>query len=291
MKYIILLAFLLINPVTQAEEVEWKSFFDGTKTVHIKFTDIINGEYSVNVVWTPDDGYGPRLVGPASISFLKGKGYLFSVTVEDFHLPLDELKKSGILKTDDEGQALEIDLHKVYSMEYNTKSFNKISLLNNTHDYDESGSREQTPFFFEDIDFDGKDELVIVDFNSGQRGVNEYSIYKPTYKYGNMYNLVSVEPFNIVDQLSTFDKVNKTIDIYSSGGSCSNSNQKFKLVNGKYTLVELTDWDERPTMEYGYVCTESVYDFIKGQKILKSTSGSYKDFETGGRIKLGIKYY
>ena len=286
MRHIILLAFLLINPVVQAEEVEWKSFFDGTKTVHVKFTDVINDEYTVNVVWTPDDGYGPRLVGPASISFLKDKGYLFSVAVDDFHLPLNELKESGILKTGSEGEALEIDLYKVYSMEYNSKSFNNISLLNNTHNFDESGSREQVPFFFEDIDFDGKDELVIVNFNAGQKEYNTYSIYKPTYKYGNMYNLVSNEPFNILDQLSTFDKVNQTIDVFLTGGSCGSTNEKFQLVNGRYTSIELTEWNSRPTKEYGYVCTESVYNFIKGKRVLKSESESYWDSEYHKWIEL-----
>jgi hypothetical protein len=176
-------------------------------------------------------------------------------------------------------------------MEYNTKSFNKISLLNNTHNYDESGSREQTPFFFEDIDFDGKDELVIVNFNAGQKAYNTYSIYKPNYKYGNMYNLVSNEPFNVLDQLSTFDKVNKTIDVFSTGGSCGSTNEKFKLINGKYISIEFTEWNPRPTMEYGYICTESVYDVIKGERVLKSKSESYWDSEKSEYIELGTKYY
>ncbi len=85
--------------------------------------------------------------------------------------------------------------------------------MNNTHKYEVSGSREQTPFFFEDIDFDGKDELIVVNFNDGQRWFNTYSIYKPTYKYGNTYNLVNTEPFNIIDQLTTFDKDSKTLVI------------------------------------------------------------------------------
>ena len=78
MKYIILLAFLLINPVTQAEEVEQKSFFDGTKTIHLKFTDVIDDKYTVDVLWTPDDGYVPRLVGPATIRFVRDGGSSFS---------------------------------------------------------------------------------------------------------------------------------------------------------------------------------------------------------------------
>jgi len=290
MKYIILLAFLLINSVTQAEEVGRKSFFDGTKTIHLKFSDVIDDKYTVNVVWMPRDGEGPRLVGPAIITFLKDSGYLFSVTASYFHLPTAELAKSGILKTDDDGQAVEVDLAKVYSFKYDSDSFNKISLVNNTHKFKESGSREQIPFFFEDIDFDGEIELVVVDFNAGQRWLNEYTIYKPNYKYGNMYNLVNIEPFSTLDQLSTFDKENRTIDVFSSGGSCTNSNKKFKLIDGRYTLVELTDWDYATDGER-YVCIESAYDIVNSKKILKSKSTSYWDSETSENVELGTKYY
>ena len=290
MKYIILLAFLLINSVTQAEEVGRKSFFDGTKTIHLKFSDVIDDKYTVNVVWMPRDGEGPRLVGPAIITFLKDSGYLFSVTASYFHLPTAELAKSGILKTDDDGQAVEVDLAKVYSFKYDSDSFNKISLVNNTHKFKESGSREQIPFFFEDIDFDGEIELVVVDFNAGQRWLNEYTIYKPNYKYGNMYNLVNIEPFSTLDQLSTFDKENRTIDVFSSGGSCTNSNKKFKLIDGRYTLVELTDWGYATDGER-YVCIESAYDIVNSKKILKSKSTSYWDSETSENVELGTKYY
>ena len=290
MKYIILLAFLLINPVASSEEDEWESFFDGTKIIHLKFSDVIDDKHTVNVVWMPRDGEGPRLVGPAIITFLKDSGYLFSVTASYFHLPTAELAKSGILKTDDDGQAVEVDLAKVYSFKYDSDSFNKISLVNNTHKFKESGSREQIPFFFEDIDFDGEIELVVVDFNAGQRWLNEYTIYKPNYKYGNMYNLVNIEPFSTLDQLSTFDKENRTIDVFSSGGSCTNSNKKFKLIDGRYTLAELTDWDYATDGER-YVCIESAYDIVNSKKILKSKSTSYWDSETSENVELGTKYY
>jgi len=290
MKYIILLAFLSINPVTQAEETEWMPFFDGSKTIHLRFTDVIDDKYNVNVVWMPRDGEGPRLVGPAIITFLKGSSYLFSVTANNFHLPFYELKERGILEVEADGQAYEVDLTKVYSFEYSSDSFNKILLMSNTHKYEASGSREQVPFFFEDVDFDGKDELVIVDFNAGQRGYNEYTVYKSNYKYGNMYNLVNIEPFSILDQLSTFDQENKTIDVFSSGGACGSTNEKFKLIDGRYTPVEFTEWNSRANGER-YVCVESIYTVANEKRTLKSKSESYWDYEQAKHIELGTKYY
>ncbi len=276
--------------MTQAEETEWMPFFDGSKTIHLRFTDVIDDKYNVNVVWMPRDGEGPRLVGPAIITFLKGSSYLFSVTANNFHLPFYELKERGILEVEADGQAYEVDLTKVYSFEYSSDSFNKILLMSNTHKYEASGSREQVPFFFEDVDFDGKNELVIVDFNVGQRGYNEYTIYKSNYKNGNMYNLVNTEPFSILDQLSTFDQENKTIDVFSSGGACSNSNEKFRLIDGEYTSIEFTEWDYY-VRDGVSVCVESIYTVANEKRTLKSKSESYWDYEQAKHIELGTKYY
>jgi hypothetical protein len=54
MKYILLLlALFLFNLSVHAEEDERKSFFDGTKTIHLRFTDIIDDKYTVDILWTP----------------------------------------------------------------------------------------------------------------------------------------------------------------------------------------------------------------------------------------------
>ena len=75
MKQIIVSIFLLLSSVVCAEER--KSFFDGTKTIHLKFTNIIDGQYTVDVLWMPDDGLAPQLVGPAVINFVKIEGTHF----------------------------------------------------------------------------------------------------------------------------------------------------------------------------------------------------------------------
>ena len=280
MKYIILLAFLSINSVVAAEEKA--SFFDGTKTIHLKFTDVIDDKYTVNVLWTPDDENIPKLVGPATIRFVKDSGGVFSVSVDAFHLPLDTLNKLGLLKFDYSGDyhTLAVDLTKVYPVEYSGKDSLFDSFRGNS-----------VPFFFEDIDFDGKDELIVVDFGTGQKWVDDYKVYKPIYKDGKMYNLETEKPFNMLDQKATFNKENRTIDVFLSGGACGSTNEKFKLIDGKYISIEFTEWNPRPTMEYGYICTESVYDLIKGEKVLKSKSESYWDSDKKTNIKLGTKFY
>jgi hypothetical protein len=282
MKYILLLALFLFNPSAHAKEKQ-ESFFDGTKTIHLKFTDVIDDKYTVNVLWTPDDGYVPVLVGPATIRFIKDSGSVFSVSVDAFHLPFDALNKLGLLKFDDSGNyhTLAVDLTKVYPVEYSTTG--KDSLFDSFHG-------NNVPFFFEDIDFDGKDELIIVDFGTGQRRVDDYKVYKPTYKNGNMYNLATDKPFNMLDQKSTFNKENRTIDVFLSGGACSSSNERFKLIDGKYVAIGFTDWDYY-IRDGGSVCVESNYAVISGKRVLKSKSESYTKFDTRKTIELETKYY
>jgi hypothetical protein len=290
MKYILLLALFLFNPSAHAKEKQ-ESFFDGTKTIHLKFTDVIDDKYTVNVLWTPDDGYVPRLVGPATIRFVKDSGLAFSVSADAFHLPFDVLNKLGLLKFDDSGDyhTLAVDLTKVYPVEYNTTG--KDSLFDSFHG-------NNVPFFFEDIDFDGKDELIIVDFGTGQRRVDEYTVYKsgeipnrkityrPVYQDSSIYNLATTEPFNMLDQKTTFDKKNRTIDVFLSGGACGSASEKFKLLGGKYKPIEFTEWT--PTEG---ACAEIVYGIREGKRVLKSITESYWDSESNENVKLGTKYY
>ena len=190
----------------------------------------------------------------------------------------------------DEGYNLSVDLNKTYKVKYSP--YKKISLWNNTHHFEESGSREQAPFFFEDIDLDGVDEIVITDFQAGQRHSNEYSVYKNFSRLSKSdYKVIKTEPFDHIDQLTTFNKNSKTISQFHSGGSCANSEDTYKKTNKGFEFVEFTNWDSRPTMEYGYVCTKLTYGIVRDEKVIKSKSESYWDSEKSENIKLGTKYY
>ena len=287
MKYIILLAFLLINPVAQAEEVKWKSFFDGTKTIHLKFIDVIDDRYTVNVLWMPDDGLVPRLVGPAIINFVKDRESSFSVSAGAFHLPLDVLNKLGLIKYEDssshDGHTIKVDLTKVYPVDY--ASLSEVSLLNNSHHYDSSRG-STSPFFFEDIDYDGKDELILVNASAGQKRYDSYTVYRSNYKDDDSYSLASDNSFNVLDQRTTFNKENRTIDVFLSGGACGSTNEKFKLVSGKYKSIEFTKWN--PTKG---VCAKTVYGMQEGKRVLKSITESYWDSEKSENIELETKFY
>jgi hypothetical protein len=86
-----------------------------------------------------------------------------------------------------------------------------------------------TPFQFTDVDFDGKEELLINDWYQGQGG-NGYYVYKIK---GNSIQLIDYPPFNSIDNLTKFDYENKTITLQDKEEISVFANK-----NGKMTLVE-----------------------------------------------------
>ena len=274
MKQIILLIFLLLNPVAHADEDDKPDvFFDGTKSVHFKFTNVVDGKYNyiVDVMWTPDSN-APLGVGPAILRFSEKEwSNSFSVTTSAFDLSGDVLKKVGYYTSDDWDYHKDI-LNTVFTIDY--RSLSKSSLLDNNHDGD-------TPFFFEDVDFDNLNDLVVRERVAGQRSVDSYKVYNFNSHYGgrvsDLYSVVDKEPYTWFDALTTINKEDKTIAFYSSGGSCQNSERVYKRVNGQLKYVKYKKWRESTSKKLGFVCTESTYDIVDGKQVLESATGSFYD--------------
>ena len=56
------------------------------KLIKIHFTDLIEGKYTVDVQWFPDNGLAPFLTGPANITFtLKESNKSFTVRTGLYH--------------------------------------------------------------------------------------------------------------------------------------------------------------------------------------------------------------
>ena len=272
MRYILLLTLFLLNIASYANEDDNPNvFFDGTKTVHFKLTDVVDGKYNytVDVIWTPDNN-APLGVGPAILRFSEKKRFnSFSVTTSAFYLSGDVLKKAGYYTSD-------WDYHKdilntVFTIDY--KSLSKTSLLDNKHEGD-------APFFFEDVDFDNINDLVIREKGIGQRSVDAYKVYNLRSGGGrvsDLYSVVNKEPYTWFDALTTLNKEDKTIAIYSSGGSCQNSERVYKRVNGQLKYVQYKKWRESTSKKLGFVCTESTYDIVNGKQVLESETDSFYD--------------
>jgi len=108
-----------------------------------------------------------------------------------------------------------------------------------------------TNLSFEDVNFDGKDELLFTEFGAGQRGFSNEKIFDLSYGMEEM----NYEPFNQIDDETIFDKDKKEIIIIAHGGACSSSNYTYKKTGaGWFELVETEEMqsDEKSGDCYGY---------------------------------------
>jgi len=274
MKYLIILTLLLLNPSTHAEEDDKPDvFFDGTKTVHFKFTDVVDGKYNytVDVIWTPNSYLAIGEGSPAILRFSE-KEWLnsFSVTTSAFDLSGDVLKKAGYYTSDDWGYHKDI-LSTVFTIDY--KSLSKSSLIDNAHGGD-------APFFFEDVDFDNINNLVVLESGVGQRSVDAYKIYNFN-SYGgrvpDLYSVVDKEPYTWFDTKTKINKEDKSIAFFSSGGACSSRENTYKRVGDQLKYIKYKKWRESTSKKLGFVCTESTYDIVDGKQVLESETDSFYD--------------
>lgn len=297
MKFIALLAMLALNSITQsnADNEDWWQYYDRTKTINLKLSDKIKNNYEVNIVWTPDGGLAPVLTGPALINFKSEKwGDSFAVKADYFHIHEKVLKTAGLNIFKDGIFNPKVDLGKTYKIAANPKYLKDVSLWQNEHNIKPTleSTRSHAPFFFEDMDLDGAEELVIASFGSGQRGSTEYLIYEISNRYSRpVATIKNSAPFNSIDQLSSFDISKKTIKQVSSGGACSSSEDTYKKINNIFQHIQHTSWDYRVDIEHGYICTESTYDIVDQKKTLKRVSESYWDSNKLERVELSVKYF
>lgn len=272
---------LFLSLVSQADNNKsWWKFYDRTKAIHLQFTNKVRQDYEINIVWTPDGGLAPVLTGPALINFKSEKwGKSFAVMADYFHLPKSLLRENNLHIFDGEYSFdLSINLSRVYKIQSNSRHLKSISLWSNSHTTKSmsSDTRSHTPFFFEDIDLDGADELVVTSFQSGQRGVHEYLIYDLIDRYGTPdLELKTTKPFNQIDMLSTFNSDDKTILIHSSGGSCSSLEDTYKMIDGVFQHVQHTNWKSRLDAQYNYICEKFIYDIVNGDRTPRLRSGSH----------------
>lgn len=106
------------------------------------------------------------------------------------------------------------------------------------------------PFFFLDVNFDGKKDFVIKDYSQGQRWTDAFHAYDVTddidgsYSYDYLYDdLRGVAPYQDLDELSEIDYTHKEISTYIYGGYSDSKKTIYKPKNGKITLHSIEDYD------------------------------------------------
>ena len=144
------------------------------EVIHLRYDKPING-YTVTVDVTP---YESESYGEADLTFTKGNKS-FSVYVEFFDLDGFNFRDIG-------NNTEDIVLH------YTPKP--KGVML-----------YSKEPFCFSDVDYDGVEEILVLDSGGGVHGVNAYHVFEPDG------TLREDEPFTELDEHFEFDVKNKTI--------------------------------------------------------------------------------
>jgi|GEM_PF-6942742 len=201
--------------------------------VTIKFNQSING-YRVGIIWKPDMRIFDRFMGKAIIAFTNNKKETMYVVHNDFSLPYDCFIDS--LHTKEELKLMVQD-----NTDEKIKSFAKGQLYHLDYKLSDTPQNdslvhleEKAPLFFADVNFDGKDELLLANYGLGQRSATCYDVY---WFSSEGISICPIEPLQYLDVLSTINKKNKTISLYSSSGADNSEHTIYqKNKNGGFDL-------------------------------------------------------
>lgn len=171
--------------------------------IFIKYNQPVNG-YTIKVMCFPDTAYDKdretEIWGGALLCFEKDDGSKFYIYNESYSDSILYYVNNEPVK---DGLVLNIDY-----------------LPKKENDY----LSENSPFFFQDLDFDGKDELVINNWRRAIRNCNTYDVYKID---GMNTELVTTPPFyKINNYMTVFDSINRTIR--TADGTDINGNIVYK---------------------------------------------------------------
>ena len=261
--FLVLLLLLTNNSFANEEPAnccpEIYKGLNADKLIKIHFTDLIEDRYIVDVQWFPDNGLAPFLTGPAIITFnIKGDALSwFTKLTGFFHIPNFEVDWE------------KINNGGVFEMKYS--DFNNQSTLK---ELAKGLYSLETPFFFEDVNFDGTKELIITEARNGQRGRNAYKVYSID-EFGpeiDLYDITNTLPYVKFDSSTEFNAKDKTITLYYSGGACSSSSETYQAVDGygavKFRLIkgwETYYWDDDGN---NIGCHIKTYDIVNGREVL-----------------------
>lgn len=110
---------------------------------------------------------------------------------------------------------------------------------------DNEGIKNCHSRLFIDLDFDGTNEIIEINFRAGQRHRHTYTIYQHhgLEMQGNQLRLMNFPPFNQIDSATIFNKRDKTIKIQNSGGACIFEEKIYKKVSDEWRVVKLISAD------------------------------------------------
>jgi len=180
--------------------------------------------YRVGIVWMPVDMRARHVFGPAILKFTdEASGEMFTVTTNSFGLSPDRLP---------------------FVFEYGKPVVYREPVV---LEYGDVGRTEgatfgtaKEPFFFEDVDFDGQEDLLVAAIGEGQRGWSSFKAYKLTRRMPGsaLYDITHEKPFVDLDERSVVDHKKNSIRIYSNGGAYCTWWEEYVRESGVRSLPE-----------------------------------------------------
>lgn len=221
---IITLTFSCVNKPSkkiQDKISEIKSHQPESKFVTLEFSNEING-YKVKAFWKPSSVVYGYVVGAAIVEFYNVKD---STSFSIPHVKFSILKNKLPFGFEEDSTKLTEIKQSEITLEYNKNyepSENGFGKINES-------------FFFKDVNFDGVEEILFMESGNGQRSVSTFKVYeKGLYQDDEIqYDFVARTPFDLIDEFTKFDYQSKSIEIYSSHGSCLNGTTIFMLQPSK----------------------------------------------------------
>ena len=198
---------------------------DYARNIHIKCNQPVNG-YNVEVFFIPENMIYDKITGPAKLVFINQKtGKKQQIISLYFAVPSKIFPDFEDLDSFAHGQTCNLD----YGLPNDTDEWIAAHPL----------YYGALPFFFADVNFDGKQELLLTQFGQGQRGCSTYIVFSITPDGAFDDLLASQAPFDRLDDFSEIDRENRQIIIpYHNGASDSYSEIYKPDTNGKFYFVE-----------------------------------------------------
>ena len=226
--------------------------------IPFEFSNTIEG-YNVSGIWFPNvipDGY-QDLQGPAVFIFKNVQTGSISEVAENSISLLGEAywKDKGIVVYEyyEKVPELTAKLKQAGKIVLTFSEDDRAKLKNCYKSTDKCLIFGEAVIDFQDTDFDGQKELIVVHAHAAQRKVNAYIVHSfeknddGSFQIDALYDKGSMEPLNSLDDFSTVNISKKTIEIEGSGGACSSTSSIYAKKKDKYDdgfdFIHFTIWE------------------------------------------------
>ncbi|MEL4456709.1 hypothetical protein [Lutimonas vermicola] len=214
------------------------------KFVTITYKGLIDN-FSIRILWIPrEEAPLGHISGPGIMEFTDlARSTRFTIKSMDLAISMDRI---GI----DSEEQRQSPLDKSFELQFDWTS-NKDGLNGNITE----------PFFFYDVDFDGKVELVVTQYSYGVQNSNTYKAYKlnESTLENDSKQITNEEPFSLLNDFTEFNKVNKSISIGSFFGGGNTQTSIYKKVNpSEFKLISIVKYTFEDKITFELVDGEMV---------------------------------